>query len=255
MTTKCTWEYMNVRELIWQEGEKCIMVSFTVLLHVGSACCCLFHAVYKLGMWKLNYNIAEGVAISECSLHLRQLSSLTYSIPCGHWWTVFCTTLQSTSWCPHRLYFQGSSRRKCDGMRSGQHGRYTVLLMYGLVLSWRSSTPEIFVVGWTWRRQAFRLCELLVLRWEVAVGPLSRNFKRITPLSSHRNVPLSQPACHILLNFFLGVVMWHHSIHCLWMSGFKMMDPGFIPPDNVWWSFASPVSYWCKNRPVMAPHC
>ena len=112
LTTKCTWEYMNVRELIWQEGEKCIMVSFTVLLHVGSACCCVFHAFYKLGMWKLNYNIAEGIAISEYSLHLCQLSSLIFSIPCGHWWTVFCSTLQCTSWCPHRLSFQGSSRQK-----------------------------------------------------------------------------------------------------------------------------------------------
>lgn len=168
---------------------------------------------------------------------------------------VFCSTLSSTSWCPHRLSFQGSSRQKCDGMRSVLHGRYTALLRYGLVLSWRRNTSEVFVVGWTWRRQAFTLHELLVLRWEFAVVPLSRNFKRITPFSSHRIVTLSLPAYHTLLNFFLGVVMWHHSIHCLWMSGFKMMDPGFIPPDNLWWSFTSPVSYWCKNRPVMAAHC
>ena len=188
------------------------------------------------------------MAISECSLHLCQLSSFTFSIPCGHWCMVLCSTLSSISWCPHRLSFQGSSRQKCDGMRSGQHGRYTALLMYGLVLSWTSSISEMFVVGWTWWRQAFKLHELLVLRWEFTDVPLSRNFKRITPFSSHRIVTLSQPAYHTLLNFFLGVVMWHHTIHCLWMSG-------FIPPDNLWWSFASPLSYWCKNRTVMAAHC
>jgi len=168
---------------------------------------------------------------------------------------VFCSTLSSTSWCPHRLSFQGSSRQKCDGVRSGQNCRYTAVLMYGLVLSWRSNTPEIFVVGWTWRRQAFRLLELLVLQWQFTVIPLSRNFKRVTPFSSHRNVTLSQPVYHTLLNFFLGVVMWHHSIHWLWMSGFKMMDLGFIPPDNLWRSFTSPVSYWCKNRTGMAARC
>lgn len=63
LTTNCTWEYMDVREMMWQEGEKCIMMSFTVFLHVGSASCCLFHAAYKLDMWKLHYNIAEGIAI------------------------------------------------------------------------------------------------------------------------------------------------------------------------------------------------
>ena len=56
---------MDVRELMWQEREKCMMMSFTVLLHVGRAYCCLFHAVYKLEMWKLHDIIAEGIAISE----------------------------------------------------------------------------------------------------------------------------------------------------------------------------------------------
>jgi hypothetical protein len=42
-----------------------MMMSFTVLLHVGRAYCCLFHAVYKLEMWKLHDIIAEGIAISE----------------------------------------------------------------------------------------------------------------------------------------------------------------------------------------------
>jgi hypothetical protein len=140
-------------------------------------------------------------------------------------------------------------------MRSGLHGRYTALLMYGLVLSWRRNASEMFVMGWTWRRQAFRLHELVVLRWEFTVVPLSRNLKRIMPFSSHRNVTLSQPAYHTLLNFLLGVVMWHHSIHFLWMTGFKMMDPGFVPRDNLWRSFDSPVSYWCKIRPLMAAHC
>jgi len=40
------------------------MMSFTVLLHVGSASCCLFHAVRKLDMWKLH-----GTSLQHCWRH------------------------------------------------------------------------------------------------------------------------------------------------------------------------------------------
>jgi hypothetical protein len=43
--------------------------------------CFSFHAVYKLDMWKfteLSYNIAEGIVIVQCSLHLCQWLSSTF---------------------------------------------------------------------------------------------------------------------------------------------------------------------------------
>lgn len=88
-------------------------------------------------------------------------------------------------------------------------------LVCDLILSERSSSSVIFLVGWNWQRWDFRRLGGFSEKLRPSVVPTGNKITRITHFSTQMTVTMIFLADATLLNlFFLGSVMWHYSSSC-----------------------------------------
>lgn len=109
-------------------------------------------------------------------------------------------------------------------------------LVYDLVLSRKSNTSDIFVVGQTQKGWAFRIQCVLLVWSQFTVVPLGKKFTRTTPFLCQNTVTMIFPANSTLLTSSLG-----QSRGAIpWLPlGFRL---------KLWTQVSSPVTI-CNNQP------